>query len=102
MLDAALPVRFGFREFWIKGRDFYLNGSRIFLSALPLDNAQVGAAAGNHEAARKETMLRVLKATGITLFSPTTTVASRVPTLSFEKKRDPAGGRRRWDAGGGF
>ncbi|MBE3133973.1 MAG: hypothetical protein IMZ55_10900, partial [Acidobacteria bacterium] len=24
--DAAPPVRFGFREFWIDGRDFYLNG----------------------------------------------------------------------------
>ncbi len=63
VLDAALPVRFGFREFWIKGRDFYLNGSRIFLSAVPLENAQVGAAAANYEAA-KETMLR-LKSTGV-------------------------------------
>jgi len=32
LLDEALPERFGFREFWIQGRDFYLNGSRIFLS----------------------------------------------------------------------
>jgi len=24
VLDAALPERFGFREFWIEGRDFYL------------------------------------------------------------------------------
>jgi hypothetical protein len=32
VLDEALPERFGFREFWIQGRDFYLNGSRIFLS----------------------------------------------------------------------
>ncbi len=30
--DTASEVRFGFREFWIDGRDFYLNGSRIFLS----------------------------------------------------------------------
>jgi beta-galactosidase/beta-glucuronidase len=30
-VDAAFPVRFGFRELWIDGRDFYLNGSRIFL-----------------------------------------------------------------------
>ena len=41
LVDAAFPVRFGFREFWIDGRDFYLNGSRIYLSAVPLDNAQV-------------------------------------------------------------
>ena len=32
VLDEALPERFGFREFWIDGRDFYLNGTRIFLS----------------------------------------------------------------------
>ncbi|MCK4375559.1 MAG: hypothetical protein KAX19_09525, partial [Candidatus Brocadiae bacterium] len=29
--DVCHNVRFGFREFWIDGRDFYLNGSRIFL-----------------------------------------------------------------------
>ena len=63
VLDAAPPVRFGFREFWIDGRDFYLNGSRIFLSALPLDNAQVGAAWATYDAVR-ETMLR-LKGFGI-------------------------------------
>ena len=63
VLDVAHPVRFGFREFWIKGRDFYLNGTRIFLSALPIDNAQVSAAASTYEAA-KETMLR-LKSIGI-------------------------------------
>ena len=31
VLDAGFPVRFGFREFWIDGRDFFLNGTRIFL-----------------------------------------------------------------------
>ena len=63
LLDAAHPVRFGFREFWIDGRDFYLNGTRIFLSALPLDNAQVSAAAASYEGA-KESLLR-LKQIGI-------------------------------------
>jgi hypothetical protein len=62
-LDTALPVRFGFREFWIDGRDFLLNGTRIFLSAVPLDNAQVGAALANYEGA-KESLLR-LKSFGI-------------------------------------
>lgn len=62
-LDAAFPVRFGFREFWIDGRDFYLNGSRIWLSAVPLDNAQVGAAWANYDGA-KESLLR-LKSFGI-------------------------------------
>jgi len=63
LLDAALPVRFGFREFWIDGRDFYLNGTRILLSSVPLDNAQVGAAWANYDAAR-ESMER-LKSFGI-------------------------------------
>jgi len=63
VLDAAYPLRFGFREFWIDGRDFYLNGSRIFLSAVPLDNAQVSAAAASYAGA-KETLLR-LKQIGI-------------------------------------
>ena len=62
-LDAYRPVRFGFRELWIDGRDFYLNGTRIFLSSVPLDNAQVGAAWANYASAR-ESMLR-LKSIGI-------------------------------------
>ncbi|NQT39692.1 MAG: hypothetical protein HQ581_19500, partial [Planctomycetes bacterium] len=63
LLDAGLPTRFGFREFWIDGRDFFLNGTRIFLSSVPLDNAQVGAAWANYDAAR-ESMQR-LKSFGI-------------------------------------
>jgi len=59
LLDTAVPFRFGFREFWIEGRDFYLNGTRIFLSAVPFDNAQVGAALANYEAA-KESMRRLM------------------------------------------
>ncbi len=58
MLDVGLPVRFGFREFWIAGRDFYLNGTRIFLSSVPLDNAQVGAAWATYDGAR-ESMQRL-------------------------------------------
>jgi len=56
--DTFYPVRFGFREFWIDGRDFYLNGTRLFLCAVPLDNAQVGAALSTYEAAR-ESLLRL-------------------------------------------
>ncbi|HID21564.1 MAG TPA: hypothetical protein EYP14_04100, partial [Planctomycetaceae bacterium] len=63
LVDAAFPERFGFREFWIDGRDFYLNGTRIFLCAVPLDNAQVGAAWATYKAAR-ESLLR-LKSFGI-------------------------------------
>jgi hypothetical protein len=63
-LEDVLPtVRFGFRELWIEGRDFYLNGSRIFLSAVPLDNAEISAAAATYEATR-ESMER-LKRFGI-------------------------------------
>ncbi|MBV8879036.1 MAG: hypothetical protein JO332_03625 [Planctomycetaceae bacterium] len=62
-LDAALPQKFGFREFWIDGRDFRLNGTRIFLSAVPLDSAQVGARTASYEGARET--LRRLQAFGI-------------------------------------
>ena len=47
LLDQAHDLKFGFREFWIDGRDFFLNGTRIFLSAVPLDNAEIGAVYGN-------------------------------------------------------
>jgi beta-galactosidase len=63
VLDTSWPERFGFRELWIDGRDFYLNGTRIFLSAVPLDNASMGAAWANHAAAA-ETFER-LKGIGI-------------------------------------
>jgi beta-galactosidase len=57
VVDTALPVRFGFREFWVDGRDFYLNGTRLYLSAQPFDNAQVGAMASCYQGA-KETLQR--------------------------------------------
>ncbi|UCG47821.1 MAG: hypothetical protein JSU94_20380 [Phycisphaerales bacterium] len=63
VLDVLPPMRFGFRELWIDGRDFYLNGSRIFLSAVPLDNAQVGAALAKYGAVRES--LERLKSFGI-------------------------------------
>jgi beta-galactosidase/beta-glucuronidase len=63
VLDEALPVRFGFREFWIDGRDFYLNGSRIFLFAVPLDNAEVSADSASYASAC-ESMKR-LKSIGV-------------------------------------
>jgi beta-galactosidase len=63
VLDEAPPVRFGFRELWIDGRDFRLNGTRFFLSALPIDNAQIGPALATYDAAR-ETLER-LKSFGI-------------------------------------
>ncbi|MBZ5583400.1 MAG: hypothetical protein LAQ30_14555 [Acidobacteriia bacterium] len=62
-LDTAFPVRFAFREFWIDGRDFRLNGSRIFLSATPLDNAQTSAASAGYDATRAT--LRRFKSFGV-------------------------------------
>jgi len=61
--DTAHPVRFGFREFRIEGRDFHLNGTRVFLSSVPLDNTQLGAAWASYAGA-KESLLR-LKSFGI-------------------------------------
>jgi beta-galactosidase len=63
VLDTALPVRFGYREFWIDGKDFYLNGTRIYFSCIPLNNGNGGSAQATYEAA-KETMLRYMS-TGI-------------------------------------
>ncbi len=63
VLDTCFDQRFGFREFRIDGRDFFLNGTRIFLSAVPLDNALVGAGLSTYEGAR-ESMER-LKGFGI-------------------------------------
>ena len=62
-LDTGFSVPFGYREFRIEGRDFYLNGSRIFLCAVPLDNAQVGAALATYAGARES--LERLKSIGI-------------------------------------
>jgi len=65
VLDTDWTVRFGFREFWIEGRDFFLNGTRLFLSAVPSDNAQVSAALATYGAARES--LARLKSFGINM-----------------------------------
>jgi beta-galactosidase len=49
VVDEALPQRFAFREFWLDGRDFVLNGKRIHLRAVVLnsaDNADTGSVEG--------------------------------------------------------
>jgi hypothetical protein len=109
VLDAALPARFGFREFWIEGRDFYLNGTRIFLSAVPLDNAQVGAAWATYEGA-KETMERI-KTFGVNFVYTHNYGCEPGTHLSFEEElraaddvgmlmavSQPHFGRYNWDA----
>ncbi len=89
ILDAWQPIRFGFREFWIDGRDFYLNGTRIHLSAEPLDNAQLGPASATYQAAR-ETMQR-LRSFGIN-FVYTHNYGCEPGNLR-ELRGDSAGGR---------
>jgi beta-galactosidase/beta-glucuronidase len=56
-LDEFGPLGFGFREFWIEGRDFFLNGSRFHSFIIPFDNAQMGAACATYQSCR-ETLLR--------------------------------------------
>lgn len=63
VIDEHWAERLGFREFWIDGRDFYLNGTRVFLAAVPIDNALIGAASATYDAARQT--LRRLKGIGI-------------------------------------
>jgi hypothetical protein len=62
-LDTSWTVRFGFRELWIDGRNFFLNGTRIFLSAVPIDNAQISALLATYDRARES--LQRLKSFGI-------------------------------------
>ena len=38
VLDVTTPTEFGFREFWIQGQDFMLNGKRIHLRCLDYFN----------------------------------------------------------------
>ncbi|HEY7116791.1 MAG TPA: sugar-binding domain-containing protein, partial [Tepidisphaeraceae bacterium] len=64
-VDVLPPVRFGFREFRIDGRDFRLNGSRIHCFAVPLDSAQISTAAATYDGARET--FRRLKAIGVNL-----------------------------------
>ena len=63
ILDVFTPERFGFREFWIDGRDFYLNGTRIFLSSTQFTNPMCGAAWATYDAVCES--IKRLKSFGI-------------------------------------
>jgi len=65
VLDEFRPVRFGFREFWIDGRDFRLNGTRIYLFLAPLDIGEISAYAASYDAAK--TMIRRFHSAGVNL-----------------------------------
>ena len=79
LLDAALPVRFGFREFWIDGRDFYLNGTRIFLSCIPLEQCPDRRPARPPTRPPRKACCGC-RAPASTSSTPTTTAASRART----------------------
>ncbi|NMA47631.1 MAG: hypothetical protein GX945_13825 [Lentisphaerae bacterium] len=49
LIDQFTPITFGFREFWINGRDFMLNGSIIRLRALHNTNSNDSAGAASKE-----------------------------------------------------
>ncbi len=89
MLDTCFDQRFGFREFWIDGRDFFLNGTRIFLSAVPLDNAAIGAGLATYQGARES--LERLKSFGINFVYAHNYGCE--PGSHLELRRDPAGRR---------
>jgi len=65
VLDVQAPKRFGFRELWIDGRDFILNGTRIFWSCVPVENAGISAGVSSYAGA-KETFRR-LKQIGVNM-----------------------------------
>jgi hypothetical protein len=65
VLDVFQPVRFGFRELWIDGRDFRLNGTRFSCFVVPLDNGQISAETATYAAARES--FERLKAIGVNL-----------------------------------
>ncbi len=65
VLDEFRSLRFGFREFWVDGRDFRLNGTQFFCFAAPLDIGEVSAYAATYEAAR--TMIRRFRNAGINI-----------------------------------
>ena len=78
VLDVFRPLRFGFREFWIEGRDFYLNGTRFHSFIVPIDNAQRGGVWPRTTPPAKP--CSATSRSGSTRSTPTTTAARRVRT----------------------
>ena len=61
VLDALHAVRFGFREFWVDGRDFRLNGSRFHACVAPYDGPQMSTYNASYAGA-KESFQRLKEA----------------------------------------
>jgi len=64
-VDTLYPQRFGFREFWIDGRDFRLNGSKFHVNASPYEGALMSVYNASYAGA-KEALSR-LKDAGFNL-----------------------------------
>lgn len=92
VIDEFKTINFGFREFWIDGRDFYLNGKRIFCFAVPLDNPLLGAAWATYDGVMES--LNRLKSFGVNLVYTHNYGCEPGTHLSFEetlKAADDAG-----------
>ena len=63
VLDTFRPVRFGFREFWVEGREFRLNGSRFWSMIVVADSVVSTAAAVTYEESKRT--FRRMKAAGM-------------------------------------
>ena len=82
------PVRFGFREFWIDGRDFYLNGTRIFLSSRAAGQ-RPGRRGVGHLRRRQGEPAAPEEPSASTWSTRTTTAASRGRTSASRKSCGP-------------
>ena len=78
VLDTACDVRFGFREFWIDGRDFYLNGTPHLPVRRPAGQRPDRRRAGQLRGAPRRAWSGS-RASASTSSTPTTTAASRAP-----------------------
>jgi beta-galactosidase len=63
VLDTFRPVRFGFREFWVDGREFRLNGSRIWSMIVVADSVVGPTVAATYEESKRT--FRRMKAAGM-------------------------------------
>lgn len=83
VVDVLEPASFGFREFWIDGKDFYLNGTRLNCFVVPIDSAQTSCASASYDGARET--LRRLKAAGVNLVYTHNYTCKPGTHLSFEQ-----------------
>ncbi len=97
VLDAFYPQRFGFREFWIEGRDFYLNGASLPLLHRPL-RVRAGGSDGYLRCRPRDLAPQAVDRRQHGLYAQLRLRARIAPEL----QRVPAGGRRRGHVGGAF